>query len=567
MVVNGHVQDDGCRRISLLKNGLHNSIGGQIDHLNRLAARILHTPDSLIVCNDAIDGATIHYCDVDRENAPCDARITEVARSLGRTVINSVQPLAVTDLRVLEPAGPRTLEGGAEVASYLGVPLIGMESNGYAVGALCVIDWVPRNWTEEEVRNLEAVGEVVARQVADLAAAEMATKFSQSGPSGLAADGDRGYDELLSVLGHELKTPLAAILSAIHLARQTGVEESELAWAHNVVDRQGRRIVGLIDDLLDVSRLDRAKIHLDKQLIFAVDVVHRAVAAVRPHVENKQLDLVVAIAAESLALHADPKRTEQLLVNLLKNAIRSSNEGGRITLRVDRAEAEAVFLVSDEGAGISADNLPHAFELIPRASTPCSHAPRCLAVELALVKKLATVHGGRVEAASDGPDLGSRFTVRLPLWEEPQTEGDQCNGVSRCDGPGAKLRILVVDDNVDGAAALAMLLSVSGHHVRTAYNGDVAVEIALDQRPEAILLDIGLPGRDGYSVAKTLRQDARCRDSFIIALSGYGLEEDRMRSRDAGFDAHLTKPIDVDDLLAMLAKSRSRVRDEDAGLR
>jgi signal transduction histidine kinase/ActR/RegA family two-component response regulator len=530
----------------------HSSLGDSIEpsfnHVGRLARRLLNVPT-----------AQVAIIPIDRDLLPLTAGFvfhgvgddhpdTVFAQSLSRTVIESAQPLVIHDSREKLPSYVEEATAGHNVVAFLGVPLKGADGN--ILGSIFVIDRIPRIWTEENVQDIDDLGVMVAREIVRLQGEKVLLRARAE----VLQEIDRRKDEFLSILGHELRGPLAAILSAIQLMRQAGMDEEEMTWAHGVIERQCTRLVRLIDDLLDVSRLTLGKIQLKKQSIALAEVVDRAVTAVRVLSERKNQEMDVTLEEESMMLHADPTRVEQILVSLLNNAVKYTEEKGRIAIRAGRSGDGVAITVSDTGAGISAELLPHVFDFFFRTSDIPAHFRGGLGTGLTLVRLLTEMHGGRAEAASDGPGKGSRFSVCLPLREGAPTTVEAGKPV---EGGGPRRRILVVDDNIDSATSMAMLLKVSGHDVRLAYDGNAAVELALDQCPDAVLLDIGLPGRDGYAVAEALRRDERCRGIFIVALSGYGRDEDRRRSREAGFNAHLVKPVDVDKLLKLLAEPQS----------
>jgi PAS domain S-box-containing protein len=364
------------------------------------------------------------------------------------------------------------------------------------------------------------------------------------------AENDRRKDEFLAMLSHELRNPLAPIRNAVDLLREVG--GPELVHARDVVDRQVTHLARLVDDLLDVSRITRGKVALRPETVELAEVVARAVETTRPLIESHEHTLVLEVSPEPTRLHADPTRLAQVIANLLNNATKYTEKGGRITLRAGREGSEAVVRVSDTGAGIPADVLPRVFDLFAQAERTLDRAQGGLGIGLTLVKSLVEQHGGRVEAFSEGPGHGSEFVVRLPLPKDPLPVAP--SSVAR-PPTAAKTagRILVVDDNADAADTLAMLLTVRGYDVRVARDGPAALGAARDFRPELVLLDIGLPGMDGYAVARQLRAGHATSPLRLVALTGYGREEDRRRSAEAGFDHHLVKPVAPEVLLGILA--------------
>jgi PAS domain S-box-containing protein len=364
-------------------------------------------------------------------------------------------------------------------------------------------------------------------------------------------EADRRKDEFLAMLAHELRNPLSAISGAAQLFGKLETEE-DLLWAKDVVQRQVKHLSRLIDDLLDVSRISRGKIGLRKEPLSLSPIVSSAAEAVRPLLEERKHELSVSLINGGLRLEADPLRLEQVLINLLTNAAKYTDSGGRISLTARHEGHDIVIRVRDTGMGIPAELMPRIFDLFAQGDRTAARSEGGLGIGLTLVQKLVEMHGGSVVAASDGPGQGSEFTVRLPALE---------GSSARTSAPRSSLprvargssRVLVVDDNLDNAKGLSRLLTLLGHDVRVAHDGPAAVEAARAHRPEIVLLDIGLPGMDGYEVAARLRGEECGRDSLIIAVSGYGQPEDLRRSKEAGFDHHLVKPVDYDLLMTLFA--------------
>ena len=369
-------------------------------------------------------------------------------------------------------------------------------------------------------------------------------------------EADRRKDEFLAMLAHELRNPLAAIANAAQLARRTGSDEHR-EWSHEVIAGQIKHLSRMIDDLLDISRITRGKIQLRKQRLLLAPLVEYSINAVRPFLEERNHRLTVEIDPEPLPLDADPTRIEQILVNLLNNAAKYTEAGGLIRLTVGRDGDEAVIEVRDTGVGIPPELLPRLFDLFIQGDRSIARSEGGLGIGLTLVKSLVEMHGGTVVAQSDGVGKGSLFVVRLPASKAPAVETSPPKPAAGR-GETQHSRVLVVDDNVETARALARLLKLLGHDVRTAHDGPSAIEAARDHQPDFVLLDIGLPGMDGYEVAQNLRQDDSHKVATIIAITGYGQDSDRRRSREAGFDHHLVKPIDHDTLLTLLARADGR---------
>jgi CheY-like chemotaxis protein/two-component sensor histidine kinase len=328
---------------------------------------------------------------------------------------------------------------------------------------------------------------------------------------------------------------------------------ADLGWACEVIGREVRQLSRSLDDLLDVSRMTRDLIELRKEWIDAVPVIARAVTSTRPLAEGRAVRLTTSFSHPCQWLEADPARLEQILSNLLSNAARYTPEGGEIQVTAEFVNTQIVIRVIDNGIGIACDLLPYVFDLFAQGERTSARTEGGLGIGLTIVKKLVELHAGSVSARSDGPGKGSTFTVRLPAAKENPVGTMASRGWPGQGENAEKSRILIVDDNKDLATSLARLLRILGHEVEVVYDGRKGIEIARSYRPRVVLLDIGLPNLDGYQVARTLRQEG-FNDTMIIAVSGYGQEEDRKRSRDAGMDYHLTKPVDFKTIAALIAQ-------------
>jgi signal transduction histidine kinase/CheY-like chemotaxis protein len=370
---------------------------------------------------------------------------------------------------------------------------------------------------------------------------------------------DRRKDEFLALLGHELRNPLGAMANAWELTQLLPPSDPDYQQAAGVLQRQLRQMERLVDDLLDISRITRGVIDLRREETDLVAMVRDAADAIRPMAERRRHQLELQAPPTKLLISADPSRLQQILTNLLANAIKYTPPGGKIVFAAEAQGAEAVVRVQDNGIGILPDLLPHIFDMFMRAELAARHSDSGLGLGLTLVRNLVSLHGGAIEAFSDGAGKGSRFIVRFPLAERAQ---DPKPPERPLDSPAAsRARVLVVDDNQDVAMTLAALVRHSGHEVRLAYDGPAALELAKDYRPDLILVDIGLPGMNGYEVARKLRGELGLTQSLLAALTGYGQEEDRRRSVEAGFDQHLIKPIRPETLTGLLsAADRGCVR-------
>jgi signal transduction histidine kinase/DNA-binding response OmpR family regulator len=366
---------------------------------------------------------------------------------------------------------------------------------------------------------------------------------------------DRQKNEFLSMLAHELRNPLAPIRNALTFLRMSGESDPDVTWARELIDRQVTHLVRLVDDLLDVSRITRGKIRIELAGVDLASVVTSAAETSRPLIEAASHRLEVALSPEPLWVNADQARLSQVLANLLNNAAKYTPEGGLITLSVSREGSEACVRVRDNGMGIPAEMLAKVFDLFTQVDRSLDRSQGGLGIGLTLVQRLVELHGGRVEVASEGPGRGTEFTVRLPLAHASQ----HAPATARPDSAGSpapaarRLKILVVDDNVEAADSLGRLLRLEGHHVSCAYDGPSAVDLAAKVHPNVAILDLGLPGIDGFEVAKRLRSERNPSDLLLLALSGYGQEEDHRRSSLAGFDQHFNKPLDFHRLVRALA--------------
>jgi PAS domain S-box-containing protein len=359
-------------------------------------------------------------------------------------------------------------------------------------------------------------------------------------------DADRRKDEFLAMLAHELRNPLAPILNAAQVIRVVPPNDHRMSWARDIIDRQVQHMSRLVDDLLDVSRITTGKIELKLAPINLASAVARAIETSRPLIDARKHRLEVHLADVPLRIRADETRLAQVLANLLNNAAKFTEEGGQIRLSAKQEDSAIIIRVRDTGVGIAPDMLPRVFDLFSQADRSLDRSQGGLGIGLSLVKSLVELHGGSVEAHSDGLGKGTEFVVRLPpLARPPSHPSDETLPPAAA---GLRRKLLVVDDNADAADSLALLLRMSGHDVEVAYSADQALQLAGESRPEIVFLDIGLPGMDGYEVARRLRRGPGLAPLKLVAVTGYGQEEDRRLSQQAGFDRHLTKPVSPADL-------------------
>jgi signal transduction histidine kinase len=364
----------------------------------------------------------------------------------------------------------------------------------------------------------------------------------------------RRKDRFLATLAHELRNPLAPMRSAVRVLQLEHADERELRASRAVIERQVALLGRLVDDLLDLSRVTRDKLDLRMKRIDLADAIAGAIETSRPRIDHAGHRLIVELPEEPLPLQGDLVRLAQVFLNLLNNAAKYTEPGGEIRLSAARQDGEAVVRVRDNGVGIAADQLPQLFEMFFQADHPVERSQDGLGIGLALVRRLVELHGGRVRATSDGMGKGSEFIVRLPLVAQPVRPGATARRAPAGRPPESKpgRRILIVDDHRDSADSLALLLRLEGHEVHTAYDGERGVEAAERLRPDAVLLDLGMPGLGGHEVCRRIRARDWGRRPRLIAISGWGRDEDRDRAADAGFDGHLLKPFEPAALDALL---------------
>jgi PAS domain S-box-containing protein len=365
-------------------------------------------------------------------------------------------------------------------------------------------------------------------------------------------ESDRHKDEFLAMLAHELRNPLAAITSAIELAKLRGSADPLLDLARNAAGRQAAHMARLLDDLLDVARVTQGKVTLNRADISLISVLETAVEASKLLMTARNHRLSICHPREPMYIHGDQVRLSQAVVNLLQNSARFTAPGGEISLSVEREGQNAIILVRDNGRGIEPELLPSIFDLFVQGSRSTDRAEGGLGIGLTLVRSLVDLHGGRVEAWSEGPGRGSEFRIYLPLLADIEG-GSPGAGAGRMECTRA-MRILVVDDNQDSAELLSVLLEMDGHDVRAANSGFDALHLAAQHKPEVALVDIGMPGIDGYEVARRIRRSTGLERTVLVAVTGYGQQDDIQKSREAGFDDHLVKPVDLETLRKVLRR-------------
>lgn len=477
------------------------------------------------------DGA-LDYLSLTHENAPNDQ-----LREAHDRVLASGQCEILPELDVISPGGPGDQRLRLHAAVVL--PLI---ARGKTVGALTLArTTADRPFTDDEL----ALATDLAGRAAIALDNAMLVRDIQ--------DNDRRRNEFLAMLAHELRNPLAPIRNSLEILRLVGIEQPEVVASCNVINRQLTHLVRLVDDLLDVSRITRGKIQLRPTVVDIGEVVMAAVETSRPLIESHGHELVISLPALPLMVLGDSARLAQVFSNLLNNAAKYTPDGGRLAIQAQREADNVVVRVRDTGSGIPTKMLAKIFELFTQVDRSLDRSHGGLGIGLTLVKRLVEMHSGSVQAYSEGEGCGSEFTIRLPLQTLPAPIADPTDHPDIPDLPTPRYRVLVVDDNRDAATTLAMLLKTQQHEVHEAYDGLSALKAAIALQPDVVLLDIGLPGINGYELAQRLRSIAQTKDALLVAVSGYGQDEDRLKSRLAGFDFHLVKPVDPAMLRTIIA--------------
>ena len=401
-----------------------------------------------------------------------------------------------------------------------------------------------------KTRALERLNAELEQRVADRTAALEATTAALQ-------EADRRKDEFLAILAHELRNPLAPIRTAVQLLRKRELAETQMMRAREVIERQVQHLVCLIDDLLDVSRITRGMITLQRERVLIDAVVARAVETARPLIDARKHELMLDLPEELLSVEGDPTRLVQIIGNILHNSAKFMDPGGRIVLSVAREDSYAVISVRDFGMGIPSQLVPKIFDLFSQVHQKAQTPHGGLGIGLALVRRLVEMHGGVVTARSEGAGKGTELIIRLPVIGVQSTVLPLPTNDSKLPPQVSPRRILVADDNSDAAEALALQLRLAGHDVRAANDGLEALEVAETFAPQVVLLDLGMPRMDGYETAREIRRKWWGKTATLVALTGWGGQQDRQRTADAGFDAHLVKPVTEFDLFQAIAATRS----------
>lgn len=465
----------------------------------------------------------------------------EAPRGLGPTgtAIRTGQPVICRNIITDPQFGPwreQALKQG--YASSAVLPLI---EDGKAFGALNIYSGEPDPFSEDEINLLTQLADDLAYGIRVQRLRVARKKAEQE-----LLEADRRKDEFLATLAHELRNPLAPLRNSLHILRRLpGTDSSSTSQVYDMMERQVSHLVHLVDDLLEVSRITRGKIELRKERTDLATSIHNAVEMSRPLIEAAGHHFTLSLPAEPLMLDADPARLAQVFSNLLNNAAKYTANHGNISLTAWQEGIEAVVAVRDNGVGIASDMLPRVFDMFTQVDRTQRHSQGGLGIGLTLVQSLVQMHGGHIEAHSAGTGQGSEFLVRLPLAPAlPDRLETQAASMETASNPAVKMRILVVDDNHDVADSLGILLQLSGHDVQVVYDGPLALAAISRYQPDVVLLDIGMPDMNGYEVARQVHQQPGLKDLPLIAMTGWGQEDDRRRSKEAGFNHHIVKPVD-----------------------
>jgi signal transduction histidine kinase/CheY-like chemotaxis protein len=466
--------------------------------------------------------------------------VNSTMRTICGEMLRTGRRVVVSDLTKCE-----FLAGTEDLEFYLRGGVRAVQSTPLLSRSGCLMGAFSTHWhnvhtpSDRDLRLLD----ILARQAADLLERMLTEERLR--------ESDRRKEEFLATLAHELRNPLAPILNAVQCLELASPIDPDTQWARDVIVRQTTHLTRLVDDLLDVSRINHDRLEIRKEPVDLGRVLHTAIETTQPLIEHRRQTLTVALPAENLTVDADSVRLSQVFANLINNAAKFSRDGERIEVIVEARDDEVCVCVRDHGIGIEPDELPSIFDIFRRVHPSYVHDQGGLGIGLTLVKRLVEMHGGSVSASSAGPGLGSAFTVLLPLATRPPgTAIAMDESVDVGHGP---LRVLVVDDHEDGATSMCRLLRVLGYETRQASDGLAGLEAAAEFRPDVVLLDIAMPTLSGYEVARRLRTEPWGKQMLLVAVTGWGQDGDKQRASDAGFDCHLTKPVAVADLTRALS--------------
>ncbi len=485
----------------------------------------------------------------DREGQALLDRLTEVigtnheAGEIAAEVIHSAKPRLISN--IIDPGdlfgeGTSGIIEALNPQSLICTPLVVQDR---VLGVLWLVySDSHRRFHEKDLAFAERIGQRAAIAI------ENARVYAA------VRETDRRKDEFLAMLAHELRNPLAPVRSGLAILKDDNADPILAGKAIATMERQVEHMVRLVDDLLDLSRVMRGKITLHRKRVSLDSIIERALELVQPLIESRQHELVVNLPPAKVSLDVDEARITQILANLLTNSAKYTDPGGHIWLQCDVENDELAMRVRDDGIGIDLKMLPHVFGLFQQVESSLDRSHGGLGIGLTLVRTLTEMHDGTVSAHSDGLGRGSEFMVRLPIAEVTQQSKSGRTGETQSGQKNTGLRIFVVDDNVDAADMLSALLQLDGHQVATANDGRVALQTAGDFGPDVIVLDIGMPGMNGYEVAQEFRRRGQFRQTLIIAVTGFGQDMDRQRALDAGFDHHLVKPVAPHEIREVLAE-------------
>lgn len=429
-----------------------------------------------------------------------------------------------------------------DVRSVLSTPIL--DARGNVLGFFEVHNKREGGFTDEDERRLSAVAQSAASAIQNALAYRQLREAEKA-----LKEADRHKDEFLAILAHELRNPLAPLRNGLQIVRLATHDADAVNQASTIMERQLGHMVRLVDDLLDMSRISRGKVELRMTRVEMATVIQQAIETSRPIIEQAGHDLKIEVPCEPILVEADVTRLTQVFANLLNNAAKFTEPGGQIRLSVERHSTEAVVKVRDNGMGIPVHMLPKVFEVFTQVEQSLERAQGGLGIGLSLVRGLVELHGGSVEAKSQGDGMGSEFTVRLPVV---QSHTEVHSTEVPADPPTLRRRILVVDDNRDSATSLAMMLTIMGNETQTAHDGEEGLNVAAEFRPEVVLMDIGMPKMNGYDAARRIRTESWGQEIILVAVTGWGQDDDRRRSREAGFDHHIVKPVEPAALVQIL---------------
>jgi signal transduction histidine kinase/DNA-binding NarL/FixJ family response regulator len=534
--------------------------------------RPLEAPDEItaVACEmlgRQLNASRVFYCEVDDQRRTFFIRkdwvrdgFTSVAGETRRLddfgpevikALSAAEPVIVTDV-TLDPRTAAHAEAyrGVGLRAYLVIPLI---KSGRLISLLSVHSDVPRRWRGLD-RHLAQ--ELIERTWAAAENADAQAELRQA--VARLREGDAHKDEFLAMLAHELRNPLAPIRSAAELLQRAQLDEARVRKISEIIGRQVDHITSLVNDLLDVSRVTRGLVELENMPVDMARIVRDAVEQVQPLIESKNHHLELQLSPDAAMVMGDEKRLVQVVANLLNNAAKYTRQGGHILVKTEARDAQVLLSVRDDGIGIAPELAVRVFDLFTQAKRTSDRSGGGLGLGLALVKSIVELHGGSVTCASEGLGRGSLFTVSLPQLplQAGQPQPPQAALLTR--EPGHCLKVMIVDDNADAAQMLGLFLQASGHQVMVENGARQALERSRVERPDACLLDIGLPGIDGLELARLLRQQPETRHAVLIAITGYGQDHDREAALAGDFDHYFVKPVDTRQLEALLAGIRSR---------